>query len=85
MTRSKRSKIKRGREVRPDIPGVVACHRAAYPEYAESAYYTVRFYEMQYLAFPEGQFLAEADGEVIGYATSLIVQLSRSEEREISG
>ena len=30
---------------------------------------------MQFAAFPEGQFLAEADGEVIGYATSLIVQL----------
>ena len=30
---------------------------------------------MQLAAFPEGQFLAEANGDVIGYATSLIVQL----------
>jgi hypothetical protein len=30
---------------------------------------------MQYAAFPEGQYLAEADGQVVGYATSLIVQL----------
>jgi predicted amidohydrolase/GNAT superfamily N-acetyltransferase len=61
--------------IKEDIPGIVACHRAAYPEYPENAYYNERFYEMQLLAFPEGQFLAEANGEVIGYATSLIVQL----------
>lgn len=75
MVKARRPKFR----VRPwnleDIPAVVACHRAAYPEYPESAYYTERFYEMQFAAFPEGQFLAEADGEVIGYATSLIVQL----------
>ena len=58
-----------------DIPAVIACHRAAYPEYDESAYYTERFYELQLSAFPEGQVLAELDGEVVGYATSLIVQL----------
>ena len=61
--------------MKEDIPRIVACHRAAYPEYPENAYYNERFYEMQLLAFPEGQFLAEANGEVIGYATSLIVQL----------
>jgi predicted amidohydrolase/GNAT superfamily N-acetyltransferase len=38
-------------------------------------YYTERFYEMQYAAFPEGQILAEADGKIVGYATSIIVQL----------
>ncbi len=58
-----------------DIPGIVECHRAAYPEYPENAYYTERFYDMQFAAFPEGQFLVEADGLVVGYATSLIVQL----------
>jgi predicted amidohydrolase/ribosomal protein S18 acetylase RimI-like enzyme len=58
-----------------DIPGIVECHRAAYPEYPKNAYYTERFYEMQYAAFPEGQFLAEIDGKIVGYATSLIVQL----------
>lgn len=60
---------------REDIPEVIRCHRAAYPEYPEDAFYDNRFYEMQYEAFPEGQVLAEADGKVIGYATSLIVQL----------
>jgi hypothetical protein len=58
-----------------DIPDIVACHRAAYPEYPKNAYYTERFYEMQFAAFPEGQYLAEVDGLVVGYATSLIVQL----------
>lgn len=60
---------------REDIPDVIRCHRAAYPEYPEEAFYDQRFYEMQYEAFPEGQVLAETGGKVIGYATSLIVQL----------
>ena len=68
-------KIKVRTWMKEDIPRIVACHRAAYPEYAENAYYNERFYEMQLAAFPEGQFLAEANGDVIGYATSLIVQL----------
>jgi hypothetical protein len=31
---------------------------------------------LQYEAFPDGQILAEVDDRVVGYATSLIVQLS---------
>ena len=58
-----------------DIPGIVVCHRAAYSEYPKNAYYTERFYEMQFAAFSEGQYLAEIDGVIVGYATSLIVQL----------
>ncbi len=68
-------KIKIRTWMKEDIPRIVTCHRAAYPEYSENAYYNERFYEMQLAAFPEGQFLAETNGEVIGYATSLIVQL----------
>ena len=68
-------KIKVRTWMKEDIPRIVACHRSAYPEYPENAYYNERFYEMQLAAFPEGQFLAEANGDVIGYATSLIVQL----------
>ena len=73
--RPRTPKIKVRTWIKEDIPRIVACHRAAYPEYAENAYYNERFYEMQLAAFPEGQFLAEANGDVIGYATSLIVQL----------
>jgi predicted amidohydrolase/ribosomal protein S18 acetylase RimI-like enzyme len=60
---------------RADIPAIIRCHRAAYPDYPEDAYYTERYYQMQFDTFPEGQVLAEADGKVIGYATAIIVQL----------
>ena len=72
--RKGRSRVKVRAWTVEDIPAVIVCHRAAYPEYGESAYYTVRNYEMQLTAFPEGQILAELDGVVVGYATSLNVQ-----------
>jgi GNAT superfamily N-acetyltransferase len=78
VTRRKRSKIRIHTWQAKDIPAIIACHRAAYPDYDENMYYTERFYEMQLAAFPEGQVLAEADGKVIGYATALIVQLDDS-------
>lgn len=66
-------------KVRPwtkeDLPKVVECQRAAYADYSDSGMYNLRIYEMQFAAFPEGQFLAEVEGRVVGYATSLIVQL----------
>jgi len=58
-----------------DIPAIVECQRRAYSDYPESAMYTARNYEAQLEAFPEGQFLAELGGRVVGYASSLIVQL----------
>lgn len=73
---SKRKSVKIRRWQPEDIAAVVACHKAAYPDYPEDGgHYTERAYQMQYAAFPEGQFLAELDGQVVGYATSLIVQL----------
>ena len=46
-----------------DIPGIVACHRAAYPEYDDdSSHYDERIYSMQFQAFPEGQALIEIGG-----------------------
>jgi predicted amidohydrolase/GNAT superfamily N-acetyltransferase len=76
--RRQRARIKVRAWRKEDISGIIACHRAAYPDYEEEMYYTERFYEMQFAAFPEGQFLAELDGTVIGYATALIVQLDDS-------
>lgn len=73
--RGKRARVKVRSWLKEDIPAVIECHRAAYPEYDENAYYTERYYELQWSAFPEGQHLAEVDGIVVGYATSLIVQL----------
>jgi predicted amidohydrolase/GNAT superfamily N-acetyltransferase len=59
-----------------DIPDIVACHRAAYPEYdGDSSHYDERIYSMQFQAFPEGQALIEIDEKVVAYATALIVQL----------
>ncbi len=75
---SKSSKVK----VRPwrleDIAKVVECQRAAYPDYPDEGMYDKRRYELQFAAFPEGQYLAECDGVVVGYATSLIVQLDHA-------
>ncbi|NJN53719.1 MAG: GNAT family N-acetyltransferase [Anaerolineae bacterium] len=58
-----------------DIPGLVACHKAVYGKLYGDDLYGRRKYEHQLHAFPEGQFLAELDGQVVGYASSIIVQL----------
>jgi len=58
-----------------DIPAIRVCQRVAYPNLPEESLQDERKLGMQLAAFPEGQFLAEADGKVIGYATSLIAIL----------
>ncbi len=58
-----------------DIPRLLACHRATYPENPPEAYETLASYTLQLAAFPQGQLLAELDGIIVGYATSLIVTL----------
>ncbi len=58
-----------------DIPKIVECQRAAYSDYPDSGMYDARIYELQHSAFPEGQLIAESRGEIVGYATSIIVQL----------
>ncbi|HEX6385422.1 MAG TPA: bifunctional GNAT family N-acetyltransferase/carbon-nitrogen hydrolase family protein [Anaerolineae bacterium] len=74
MVRRTAIKVRRWRP--EDIPAIVACHKAAYPDYPEEGgHYDERSYELQLAAFPEGQYLAEVDGRVVGYATALIVQL----------
>ncbi|MCB9152120.1 MAG: bifunctional GNAT family N-acetyltransferase/carbon-nitrogen hydrolase family protein [Caldilineaceae bacterium] len=73
---AKRSKIRVRNWKEEDIPALVACHKAAYPDYPENGgHYGERNFAMQLAAFPEGQFLAEIDGQIVGYATSIIVQL----------
>ncbi|MBK8901416.1 MAG: GNAT family N-acetyltransferase [Anaerolineaceae bacterium] len=73
-----------------DIPQIVACHKAVYGEvYEEDELYGRRAYRLQFNAFPEGQFLAEVDGQVVGYTTAIIVQLDDDENgynyEEITG
>ncbi|WP_428261334.1 GNAT family N-acetyltransferase [Haliangium sp.] len=58
-----------------DIDGIVACHQASYSDYPAATHYDRRLFELQLEAFPQGQCLVEMDGRVVGYATSLIVQL----------
>lgn len=61
-----------------DIDAIVACHRAAYAGVPGKIPFTAREFRLQYDAFPQGQFLAECDGHVVGYAACLIVQLTDS-------
>ncbi len=73
MTRKPGIKIQRWRP--EDIDSLVECHAAAYSDYSEETLYGRRLFEMQLETFPEGQFLAKINDKVVGYATSIIVQL----------
>lgn len=58
-----------------DIPALVELHFACYSDTPERLLDDSRLYEMQLAAFPEGQFLVEYHGRLIGYSTCLIVCL----------
>ncbi len=58
-----------------DAPGMAAVARAAYSAWPAHHIAGERHYRLQLKAFPEGQFVAELDGKVVGYATSLVVHL----------
>lgn len=58
-----------------DIPAIYACERAAYPSLPPSGLCDERQLAMQLDAFPDGQIVATIRGKIVGYATSLIVQL----------
>ena len=69
------AKVRVRRWTAEDIPQIVECQRAAYGAFSDEALCDERNYQLQFAAFPEGQILAEVNGRVVGYATSLIVQL----------
>lgn len=56
-----------------DAAGIAAVAKAAYASWSSVA--NERNYSFQIAAYPNGQFVAVAGKEIIGYATSLIVQL----------
>ena len=58
-----------------DIPQIIACSRASYADYPPNEIYDQRLYEMQFKAFPDGQFVAVVGEKIVGYATSIIVSL----------
>lgn len=74
MSKSKH-RITTRRWKKQDIPGIIACSRATYHDYPEEYIFTPRHYEMQFAAFPQGQFVALCDNKIVGYATSLIVSI----------
>lgn len=73
--KGKLSGVKVRRATLEDIPGIYACELAAYPLFSPSTLPAARELQFEIEAFPEGQLVAVSDGEVIGYASSLIVQL----------
>ncbi len=72
---STQSSVKVRRWKKSDIPGIIECQNAAYPSIARESLGDQRKQLMQLEAFPEGQYLAEFEGKVVGYCTSLIVQI----------
>ena len=58
-----------------DIPEIIVCSKAIYHDYPEEFIYTQRQYEMQFAAFPQGQFVAVCGEKIIGYATCMIVSI----------
>lgn len=86
---SKRGKVRVRRWRKEDLPKIVECYKAAYPDFDANRLSDLRHYELEFQEFPEGQLLAEIDGLVVGYATSLIVQLNDESQRytyeEITG
>ncbi|GMV92764.1 MAG: carbon-nitrogen hydrolase [Candidatus Hydrogenedentota bacterium] len=61
-----------------DIPALVECQYAAYSDFPHYRLCNERLFHLQHTAFPEGQFLAEVDGQIAGYCASLIVMLDDS-------
>ncbi len=58
-----------------DIPRILAVQHAAYAGLPPHQIGDERLLKLQLRAFPEGQFVAELDGQVVGYTCTLIVQL----------
>jgi len=59
-----------------DIPAMVKLHEDVYGHvYSKEELYNERKYRMQFRKFPDGQFVAEINGKIVGYATSLIIQM----------
>ncbi len=58
-----------------DVKKIYACQAAAYPNYSPTGLCDERQLRLQIRAFPEGQFVALLGKQVVGYATTLIVQM----------
>jgi len=63
------------RWVKDDIDELVKLHATVYTDYKAEDLYDYRTFNLQFSKFPEGQFLVESENEIVGYASSIIVQL----------
>lgn len=79
MTKSTKVRVRRWTSA--DLPQVIECQRAAWPEYPDDEQYGLRHFQLAFDSFPDGQVLAEVDGQIVGYATSVIVDISASLDR----
>jgi predicted amidohydrolase/ribosomal protein S18 acetylase RimI-like enzyme len=81
MTESGEGRADKGERVKvrtaklEDIPGIACVARAAYSAWPSANIATEREYHLQLTAFPTGQLVAVLGKKIVGYATSLIVQL----------
>ena len=72
---SRRATIRVRRAKLEEAATLVEVQRLAYPSFPESGLCDERQLRMQLKAFPEGQLVALDGNRIVGYATSLIVQL----------
>ena len=62
-----------------DIPRLLEVQNAAYGNSPPHELCDERHFRLQLKTFPEGQLLAEVDGEVVGFTATLIVSLDRDD------
>lgn len=68
---------------RADVPALIQLNKDAYPSMAEENVVWGEAHLLSHLRmFPEGQFVAESDGRIIGAAASLIVELGKDPLRQ---
>lgn len=76
--KKRRSPIRIREATRQDIPALVELNRAAYPTMAEDNVVWGESHLLSHLrVFPQGQFVAESGGRILGACASLIVQMGR--------
>lgn len=73
--KNQKSGLKVRRWKKDDLSELVRCHAAIYGEYDDEDLYDLRKFEHQFHHFPEGQYLAELNGKIVGYGCTIIVQL----------
>ncbi|MCB1165433.1 MAG: bifunctional GNAT family N-acetyltransferase/carbon-nitrogen hydrolase family protein [Leptospiraceae bacterium] len=76
MAERRRRSVKTRNWTKEDIPALVELQKAVYSDAYEEGMYGARVFEMELAAFPEGQFVAELDGKIVGYTATLIVNLA---------